>query len=357
MLEVPLSLRYAVLAGAFAVAVALPGPRLAAQASTTAPAQPSIAGLVVGACHVSPVVEDLDRSVRFYRDVLGFESSAPVGNTVPWSTDPALLRLYGVPRGRLRSVSLPIPGTKCGVEPVEFGQVDRTPVRRRLPDPGTVTLILLVRDIDAALKKVKAAGVPIVSTGGAVLDMSTTNRTRAIIVQDPDGQFIELAQLDPQPPTTATASSNVAGIRFRVTVTDVERTLRFYETGLGIAQKVPTFAAGERVMDMMGLPRSGEYRVSLGAIPGSTLVLEFLELKGVGEARVFAPRAHDPGAYRLPLRVNPIDEALSRLTRLGSPVVSSGGTPVAVNIAGDASRLAVTKDPDGLFLVLQQGPS
>ena len=91
-----------------------------------------------------------------------------------------------------------------------------------MQDPGAVTLILLVRDIDAAFAKLKAAGVPVVTTGGAPLAMSTANKTRAVIVQDPDGHFVELAQLDPLPATTAPASSNVIGIRLRVTVADME---------------------------------------------------------------------------------------------------------------------------------------
>ena len=103
-----------------------------------------------------------------------------------------------------------------------------------MQDPGAVTLILLVRDLDAAFAKLKAAGVPVVTTGGAPLAMSTTNKTRAIIVQDPDGHFVELAQLDPLPATAAPASSNVIGIRLRVTVADMDGTLRFYRERLGL---------------------------------------------------------------------------------------------------------------------------
>jgi hypothetical protein len=44
-------------------------------------------GAVVGACHVSPIVADLDRSLKFYRDLLGLEASpAPSAGTLPWDT-------------------------------------------------------------------------------------------------------------------------------------------------------------------------------------------------------------------------------------------------------------------------------
>ena len=87
-----------------------------------------------------------------------------------------------------------MPNIRCGVELVEFANVDRKAVHRRYQDPGAVTLILIVRDIDAAFAPLKKAGVPVVTAGGAPIAMSTTNKTRAVIVQDPDGHFVELVQ-------------------------------------------------------------------------------------------------------------------------------------------------------------------
>ena len=47
----------------------------------------SASGAVIGACHVSPIVADLDRSLHFYRDLLGLEvSSAPSPGSLPWDT-------------------------------------------------------------------------------------------------------------------------------------------------------------------------------------------------------------------------------------------------------------------------------
>jgi catechol 2,3-dioxygenase-like lactoylglutathione lyase family enzyme len=267
------------------------------------------AGAVVGACHVSPVVADLDRSMRFYRDLLGLDvSAAPAAGP------------------GLRYFTARVPGMRCGVEPVEFDTVDRQPVRLRMQDPGAVTLILLVRDIDAAFARLKAAGVAVVTTGGAPVAPSPTSKTRAVIVTDPDGHFVELAELDPQPATTVAASSNVFDIRFRVTVSDLDQALQYYRERLGMSAKPGSFASGQGVMAMMGLPETAEYRLSMTAIPGSTLILEFLELKGL-ERAVVRPRAHDPGAYRLQLHVDDI-----------------------------AAPGAVLSDPNNLYLVLQRGP-
>ena len=209
---------------------------------------------------------------------------APPAGPLPWDEDPGHLHLHGLPQARLRFIGARMPGIRCGVELVEINNVDRTPVRRRMQDPGAVTLILLVRDLDAAFAKLKAAGVPVVTTGGVPLAMSATNKTRAVIVQDPDGHFVELAQLDPLPATTAPASSNVIGIRLRVTVADTEATLRFYQERLGLTGELRPFTSSKLVSAMMGLPES-EYRLTTIRMPGSPLLFELLELKGLGPPR------------------------------------------------------------------------
>ena len=216
-------------------------------------------GAVTGACHVSPIVNDLDRAARFYHDLIGLDLvPAPPAGALPWDEDPGHLNLHGLPQARLRFIGARMPGIRCGVELVEINNVERTPVRRRMQDPGAVTLILLVRDLDAAFVKLKAAGVPVISTGGAPLAMSATSKTRAVIVQDPDGHFVELAQLDPLPPTTAPAGSNVIGIRLRVTVGDMDGTLRFYQQRLGLKGELRAFTSSLQVSAMLGL-RDVEY--------------------------------------------------------------------------------------------------
>jgi catechol 2,3-dioxygenase-like lactoylglutathione lyase family enzyme len=315
-------------------------------------ATPTVAA-VTGACHVSPVVADLDRSVRFYHDLLGLEvSRSPETGAIAWDTRTELLDLHGLPKARLRYAGLHVAGVRCGIEPVEFGNVDRTPFQPRLQDTGTVTLILLVRDIDALFSKLKAANTPVVTTGGAPVAPSPTSKTRAVIVRDPDGHLVELAQLEPPPPTTAPAASNVYDIRFRVTVTDLDGAIDYYRRHLGLRAKTASFASNKGVMAMMGLPESVEYRVNMTPIPGSPLIHEFLELKGI-EGRSAQPRVQDPGAYRLQLNVDDIDQTVAGLRGAGAQVVSTGGAPVRMMFTRPW-RLAAVRDLNGTFLILQQ---
>ena len=164
---------------AVACAAAIAGGVLAS-AQSTPPAPSSAAApphAVTGACHVSPIVHDLDRSARFYHDLIGLDLvPTPPGGPLPWDEDPGHLHLHGLPQARLRFIGARMPGIRCGVELVEISNVDRTAVQRQMQDPGAVTLILLVRDLDAAFAKLDAAGTPMVSTGGRPLSMSTTAR-------------------------------------------------------------------------------------------------------------------------------------------------------------------------------------
>jgi catechol 2,3-dioxygenase-like lactoylglutathione lyase family enzyme len=312
-----------------------------------------VAAQVIGACHISPVVSDIDRSLRFYRDLLGLEVTA--APPVAWDDNRALRELHGLPDVRMRYFSARVPGARCGIEPVEFDTRDRSARPWRMHDPGAVTLILLVRDIDSAFAKLKAANVPVVTTGGAPVFPSQKSKSRAVIVRDPDGQFVELAQLVPAPATTAPETSNVFDMRFRVTVTDVDKMIRYYQEQLGIAIKPGTFTKDPGVMAMMGLPATAEYAVTMTPIPGSTLVHEFLEVKGLDRTAA-PPRIQDPGAYRLQLTVKDLGETLAALARGGSRPLARGGSPTRMTIGQSTAMLAAVPDPSGIVLVLRQAP-
>jgi hypothetical protein len=103
--------------------------------------------------------------------------------------------------------SVRIPGSTLTVEIVEFKDIDRKPVQPRLQDPGAVRLDFDVRDIDTMLARLKTQGVPVVTPLAACRLQLAKEISRAVVLKDPDGFFIELMQLGTLPETTAPATS------------------------------------------------------------------------------------------------------------------------------------------------------
>ena len=315
-----------------------------------------VPSIVVNACHVSPIVEDLDRAARFYHELLGMDlMPPPPPGPLPVDTDPGHLLLHGVPQARLRFIQARIPGVRCGIEIVELTGVDRTKIHRRMQDPGSVTLVLTMRDIDSAFAALKQANVSIVTGGGVPL---TVQGTRAVIVQDPDGHYVELRQNDVEPPATTGRSSNVVGIGLRMTVADLDQSLAFYKRVLGISGTAQRLQHDAALLTLAGLPSSGESRSGTVPIPGTSHTLDLVQFRSVGAAgTAVAARVQDPGSYRLQLTFKDIDATLAALAAEGRKPISTGGIPVKMTFGGRPWRLAIVPDPQNLFLIVQQAPS
>ena len=75
---------------------------------------------------------------------------------------------------------------------IEFKNIEGKSLTGRTQDPGTTVLQLLVRDVTAFTAKLKAAGVPIVTTGGAPVESSPG--LKISIVRDPSNVLLELVE-------------------------------------------------------------------------------------------------------------------------------------------------------------------
>ncbi len=131
-------------------------------------------------------VGDVETNRKFYRDLLGFDLS----HRMDFSTNPAILDLNGAPKAKFIVMSGDVPGTKANMEFYEFQDVPRTPFHLRVTDPGAPALCLRVKDLDGLLVRLRAAGTPVTSLNGAVVQFSPTIRN--IFVTDPNGLNIEL---------------------------------------------------------------------------------------------------------------------------------------------------------------------
>jgi catechol 2,3-dioxygenase-like lactoylglutathione lyase family enzyme len=130
----------------------------------------------------SLAVEDTDRALAFYRDLLGF--TARPTNTV----SDAVLALEGTPGAVARTTSTTPPGSTNVWFLWEFSGIERTRRAPRIVDPGASALSLVVENVSALVERMKAAGVTV------ELDATTIGQVHAAVVRSPDGLLVELIE-------------------------------------------------------------------------------------------------------------------------------------------------------------------
>ncbi|NOT43738.1 MAG: VOC family protein [Acidobacteria bacterium] len=324
-----------------------------------APRAQAPAGVVIGVGNFIHVVADLERALTFYRDALGMEAqgNARAGvATRPFLDTWEILRLYDSVGAQYRVGATLVPGSPMRAEFIEVTAPDRRAIRPRIQDPGAATLVLTVRDLEATLARVQAAGGAVVTTGARPVALADAQRRgRAVLVSDPDGFYVQLVQRDAALPASAPAG-NVVDVGFAATVADLDRTLALFRDTLGFDPQLDPSENDPARLALYGLPEA-RYRRVTALVPGTTFPVEFTELGNVPRRR-FQSRPRDPGSSILRLRVGDLDQALGALDEAGVRIVSADGEPVEVVGANATQHFAITVTPDNLFVqVVQQVPA
>ena len=326
-----------------------------AQPAAAPPATgPTPTGLVVGSGnYFSPIVQDLDKAVTFYRDGLGLDVQGAPGDA---GNNPALRDMFGLPDAKLRWQIARTPAAAGGVEIVEISAANGRPVERRMQDPGAITLLATVRDLDATFARLTQLGAPVVSRGGAPVHVGQgAQQARIVVVKDPAGHFVELVQyLEPRP-SQAPASANVTDVRVRLTVADVDEAVRLYRDELGLKLlNDPQFREDPAGSGALGVD-GGQYRVAFLEVPTSGLVLDLLDFKGV-DRRTVKAGIQDFGSTRMQIRVRDVDAAIAAFAKFGGTVASTGGRPIDLPAGNNTLKVAIVRDPNHLFVVLIASP-
>ena len=145
--------------------------------------------------HVGVGVSDLERSVRFYRDLLGFVRLAEL--EIGGEPTDTLLELEG---SQLHAVYLERDGLRLELLHFAAPARKRARVPHAMDDLGFTHLSIRVSDLDGVVRDLRAAGVAVREK--TRLDFPEVGAA-AVMVEDPDGLRIELVQApgDPsQPP-------------------------------------------------------------------------------------------------------------------------------------------------------------
>jgi glyoxylase I family protein len=145
---------------------------------------------VVAADHTGISVSNLQRSLAFWRDVLGFEFSHSAHQTGELARE-----ITGIRYAEIKLAVLKAPGGHK-IELLEYLQpADRKQTADHRPcDLGSVHVALLVDDLDAVLERIAASGW---KTAGKPQTLKTGPNAgkRVVYVRDPDGTTIEFMQV------------------------------------------------------------------------------------------------------------------------------------------------------------------
>lgn len=143
-------------------------------------------------------VNDIDETKRVYRDVLGFT----IEGETAFFADAPMRALTGLSAAQVRRSRVQAPGSMLWIELVEFGDVDRKPLRMNIQDRGAARLQLRVQDADAMVVAMKTAGLKVVSEGGVAVPIPPN--FKGALVADPNNFFLTpFAPCDGCAPTIA----------------------------------------------------------------------------------------------------------------------------------------------------------
>ena len=142
--------------------------------------------------HTSFTVSDMDRSIQFYHDLLGFAFVTEQGGKVPYLSD-----ITGFDQADLRVVFLkPTPTSDTLLELIQYRWPVGTKADVRTCNPGSAHICMIVEGIHSEYDRLNAAGVrfrspPVPITAGK------NKGGFALYFEDPDGITLEFLQPGP----------------------------------------------------------------------------------------------------------------------------------------------------------------
>ncbi len=146
---------------------------------------------VTGFFHGGITVNDMDRSLVFYRDGLGLEQEFDRILDAPY-----LKAVLGLEFDHIRAVYMRIPGGGF-VELLEYNGVERLPAASRPCDYGAGHLCLYVDDVAGVHARLVDLGFRARSAGVVEITAGPNAGAQSCYMTDPDGYAVELFQKRP----------------------------------------------------------------------------------------------------------------------------------------------------------------
>ena len=138
--------------------------------------------------HTGFTVRSLERSLAFYRDLLGMEV------VFQWNPQaPYLGELVGYPDVDMHAAILRVPGSDVFLELLEYGNIDKRSVDMANGNIGNGHIAFHVDELDPLYEQLTAAGIRSVSPPVSPT-IGPNKGGRAVYMIDPDGFRVELIQ-------------------------------------------------------------------------------------------------------------------------------------------------------------------
>jgi catechol 2,3-dioxygenase-like lactoylglutathione lyase family enzyme len=299
-------------------------------------------------------VSDMDRSVKFYTDVLQFKKISDAEfHGEQWEK---LVGLFGV---RIRVVRL-----QLGDEMIELADYLTTggrsiPENARSNDLSFQHIAIVVSDMDSAYRCLRKFNVPHVSTGPQTLPASIPGAAgiKAFYFQDPDKHNLEIIYFPRgkgQDKWQQAKGQIFLGIdHTAIGVSNTKKSHAFYQSILGITRRGDSWNKGieqEHLNNVEGasLHITG-YRSDEG--PG----VEFLEYLNPGPGKPYPAdtRADDIWSWHIILEVTDIEKVYTVLKNSPSTRFISKEVAEIAN-EKNKSRCFMVRDPDGHALLIRE---
>ncbi len=252
---------------------------------------------------------------------------------------------------------LPIPGTGASagapemtIEAIEIKGVKSAPYHPGLSTPGASYLKLVVRDLDKTLGLLKGEWAPVISDGGAPVELSgwpgITGSVRAVMLKDTDGYPLQLMQVTPEPASTAAADSKVLGARVAVVVDNLEASCKFYQDLAGPELKFWVSPLMGTAADAKLTDIPGQFRIAQAMVPGSPVVLELIEYQNHNH-QFKRGYIQDPGTAHFLFMVKDTDTIVGRVHAMNAHTLSRANDATFIS---PTVRSMFVPDPQGFWL-------
>ncbi len=358
--------KYAV-TGYVAMSLALGLYATAAQAACATldapPTAPVPAGDLLRAGHLGREIGDTQPLIHFYSDLIGFELVGARTAPRPFFIAKGL-QVFAelgedddVYKSSSRVALLPIPGTaatpgaaEMTIEAIEIKGVKSAPYHPALSDPGASYLKVSVSDLDKTLGLLKGEWAPIITEGGAPVELTgwpgISGNIRAVMLKDTDGYPVELMQVTPAPSSTAPADAKVLGARVAVVVDSLEASCKFYQDLAGPELKFWVSPLMGTQADARLTNTPGQFRVAQAMVPGSPVVLELIEYQNHNHQfkRGFI---QDPGTAHFLFMVKDTDTIVARVHAMKAHTLSRANDATFIS---PTVRSMFVPDPQGFWL-------